>query len=256
MSTALPLILHESILADGVVTASSSATGTSPANLSDWRPYTWWRPTLLSADVWIDAGAARTVDYWAVYGHDLFSKGVNGVNLYGSNDSGYSPQTLVDSFVPSSDKPVLRTIASSGSWRYWRINLTSPTPSVLPSIAIAAIGNKLQLPRFLARGFDPIGRNTLSTVNRSKAGHPLGRAVEFEEWRSEIAISRVDWDWLRDTWIPAWESHLRGTPFLFAWDVTDHADEVRLVQATGGYSTPHVSGSLAELRFEVAGAAA
>ncbi|MBI1397075.1 MAG: hypothetical protein GC151_13950 [Betaproteobacteria bacterium] len=252
MSTALPLILYESIFTDGTVTASTTATGFSPLNLADWRPYTWWKPTAMNADVYIDAGAARTIDYWALFGHDLYSKGVTNVYLYGSSSAVYSPQTLVDSFVPSSDGPVVRTIASSGSWRYWRITVAGSTA---PSLAIAAVGNKLQMPRFLPRGFDPILRNPVSTVNRSQAGNPLGRAIQFEEWRSELAFTRVDWSWLRATWQPAWRNHLRGSPFLFAWDVTDHADEVYLVQATGGYSAPHVGGSLAELRFEVSGAA-
>lgn len=250
MAAQFPKLLFDNRFGDATPTADSTASGYAAANVKDWRPYTWYKATAMPTNLYVDSGSAKTADAWAIVGHDLFSKGVTGVNLFGSNSAVYSPQTLIDSFVPSSDGPVFRSFATA-TWRYWRINITGAS---LPSLAIVAVGNALAMPRPLSRGFDPVGRTVQGTSNRSEKGHPLGRSVEFEDWSATLDFALLTPAWLRATWVPAWTAHLRSKPFVFCWDPGDHADEARLVTAGEAFRA-QTQGAYCSLSFEVSGIA-
>jgi hypothetical protein len=196
--------------------------------------------------VYFHAGAA---DYALIHGHNLGSLG-DTVEIRGSRDN-FSTDVLVASSTPSfNDKPILLQFVNV-FYPYWEIKLIGPA---LPSLAIAPIGQALQFPRRLARGFDPLGRKPESQTNISIKGHPLGTVIDFEEWSEKISFKNIDWSWVRDNWIPAWEAHLRGNPFMFAWDPVDHANEIYLVSRRGGYSAPH-DVAKCDLSFEIAGRA-
>lgn len=249
MSTGLPQILHDNRLADATPAASTTAAGYSVLNVRDWRPYTWWKPTALPATITVDCGSAKAADYAAVYGHDLGTQGAT-LEIRGSTDNFATSNVLVASATPTDDDPIVLTWASA-SYRYWRARVTGST---MPSLAIVAIGAALPLPRRLLQGFDPVGRRVQGETNRSERGHPLGRNVQFESWSQQIAV-RVTWSWLRSTWLPAWKAHLRDTPFLFAWDPTDHADETRLVVAGDTFEAATEAGEAARLTLELSGVA-
>lgn len=250
MPAQFPKLLFDNRFSDAVPTADTVAAGYSPANVRDWRAYTWYKATAMPTNLYVDSGSAKSASAWAIVGHDLFSRGVTSVNLYGSASPAYSPQTLVDSFTPASDAPVFRQFSST-SWRYWRVTINGPS---IPSLAIVAVGAPLAMPRPLARGFDPVGRALQGVVNRSEKGHPLGRAVEFEEWSAQLDFSLLTPAWVRATWLPAWRNHLRGRPFLFAWDPGDYADEVRLVTAGDSFRSA-TQGAYCSLSFSVSGLA-
>lgn len=249
MSVGLPLILHDNRFEDAVPVASTTAAGFSVLHVRDWRPYTWWKPAALPATVKVDCGSVKTADYAAIYGHDLGTRGAT-LEIRGSTDNFVSSSDVVASIVPANDGPIVLTFAPA-SYRYWAIRITGSTA---PAIAIVAIGRALQLPRRLPIGFDPLGRKVRGDTNRSEAGHPLGRNVQFEEWTGSIS-ARVTWSWLRDHWQPAWAAHLRDMPFLFAWDPSDHPTETRLVVAADDYRAPTEAGEFARLTLDVSGVA-
>lgn len=244
----LPLILYDNRFNDATPVASSTAAGFNVLNLRDWRAYTWWKPSAMPATVTVDCGSAKNGDYCVVYGHDLGTKGAT-LEIRGSTDNFGASDVLVATKTPADDKPFLLTWASV-SYRYWRKKITGATA---PSMAIAAVGAALQLPRRLTRGFDPLGRTVRGQANRSEQGHPLGKVLEFEEWAESIKLRNMTWSWLRTTWKAAWDAHLRANPHVFAWDPTDHADELYLVSIEGQYSTPHQVGEYADLEYKVVG---
>lgn len=249
MATALGKILYDSRLADATPVASTTAAGFSVLNLRDWRPYTWWKPTALPATVTVDCGSAKAADYALLYGHDLFTQSAT-VEIRGSTDNFSASNVLVASLTPSSNQPQLIQF-SSVSYRYWRLRFTGST---MPSIAIAALGAALSLPKFLRLGFDPLAREVMGEgSNRSADGHPLGRVVTHEMWRQQIEVRNATWSWVRASFLPAWRAHLRGTPFVFAWDPGDYPDELRLVQAATQVSAAPKSGGLLDLSFGVEG---
>jgi hypothetical protein len=55
--------------------------------------------------------------------------------------------------------------------------------------------------------------------------------------------------------LPAWEAHLRSSPFGFAWDLENFPAELRLVVADDQFDAPHMAGSLADLSVTLSGIA-
>lgn len=142
---------------------------------------------------------------------------------------------------------------TSISYQYWRLRVLQTAGASIPSLAIASIGTALQIPRRLKEGFDPIGREPQAQSNRSEAGHPLGRVIDFEMWSETLSWKNLNWNFVRNSFVPAWQAHLRGNPFAFAWDPTDHADEVYLLEMKKGFKTPHRVGEYCDLSFDVQG---
>ncbi len=244
----LPKILYENRLSDAVPVASTTAAGFDVLNLRDFRPYTWWKPTAMPATVTVDCGSAKAADYAVVHGHDLFTQGAT-IEVRASTDNFVGSNVLVATKTPTSDDPFLLQFASV-AYRYWRFNLTGASA---PALAIAAVGSALELPKRLKIGFDPLGRVVQGQENRSVEGHPLGAVIYHEEWSEQIALRNVTWTWLRATFLPAWRAHLKHNPFVFAWDPTDHADEIKLVRTKGQFRAPTNAGTFADLTFDVSG---
>ena len=250
--TGLPLILYENRFMDATPVASSTAAGDYDVlNLRDFRPYTWHKFDTLPGTITVDCGSARAADYLIVWGHDLGTQGAT-VELRGSTDNFATSDVLVASSTPADDKPFVLLFASV-SYRYWRIRVTGTT---VPVLAIVAAGQKLEMPMRLPREYDQLGRVPQGNLVRSTKGHPLARTVDYEDFRRELFFRRVTWSWLRATWQPAWEAHLRDTPHVWAWDPTNHADELNLVSIEGGYQAPGNGGSYCSLSYSVAGVAA
>lgn len=249
MAVQFPKLLYDNRFADAAIVGTTPATGFALANVADWRAYTWYKPASLPAEFHVDCGSAKATDYGAVYGHNLGSKGCT-VYFFGSNNAGFSPNTLLGSLAPTDDDPFVITWASQ-SFRYYQCQIQGGTA---PSLAVVSMGAAFAMPRPLSRGFDPLGRTVQGVVNRSEKGHPLGRAVEFEEWAAQLDFSLLSPTWIRNTWLPAWRNHLRGRPFLFAWDPGDHADEVRLVTAGDSFRSA-TSGAYCSLSFSISGLA-
>ena len=244
-----PRILYESRLADATPAASSTAAGDfAAANLADWISWTFWKPAAMPATVTVDSGSVKSVDYWAVWGHDLNTRAAT-VELRSSSDNFAAVDDLVDSVAPADDKPFARYVTTPAR-RYWRMRFTG---AGAPTLAIAALGVRLDLPEGLASGFDPIGRMPVGRLNRSVTGQPLSRAIDYEIWKQRLDFDLVTWTFIRDSWLPAWDAHLEGDPFLFVWDPAGHPTELRYVNQTGGFASPHRAGSRSGLKVDLEG---
>lgn len=244
-----PLVIYESRLEDATPVASTTAAGDFDVkNLRDFRAYTFWKPTAIPATVTVDSGSSKSFDYLLIWGHDLNTQG-NTVELRKSNDNFAGDDNLVVTNTPSNDDPFILQFTSD-SERYTRLKITGGTA---PTIAIAAWGDRLTMPGNIQPGFDPVGRTIRGQQNRSIKGHPLGKVIEYEEFKQNVRIPLVTWSFLRATWLPAWKAHLRSSPFVFAWDPENHADELFLCNSAGGFSSDHRPGSLADLDIELVG---
>jgi hypothetical protein len=243
-----PTILHDSRLADGVLTASGTAAGYDVSFLTDFRPYTWWKPDALPATADMIGAAAGSADYALIYGHDLGTQGAT-VEIRGSDDGFAADDNLIASVSPGNDDPILLQF-NTATYDDWRLRITGPS---VPAIAIAAIGMKLTFTRRLQKGFDPIGRKVSGQTTRSVKGQPLGAVYDYEEWSESVHFRNLTMTWVRGTWKSAFDSHLKNLPFVFAWDPDDHADEIYLVQPLTSYKTPHQGGEFADLQFQLSG---
>ena len=245
-----PRFYFNSRLDDGALVASTSAAGYAADNLLDWRPYTWWQPTALPATLTVDCGSAKAADYALVYAHTLGTDGCT-LEVRGSTDNFSASNVLVDTVTPTSDAPILRHFAAV-SYRYWRLRITGA--ATMPSLAIAAIGSRFELPGYLGLGFDPTARDVVAQSNVNANGQPLGKVIEYTRQSRTLQIRRVTWVWLRDTCLPAWRTHLRSSPFVFAWNAVHDPSNVVLVVAGDRLDTPHIPGGYADVSFEISGA--
>jgi len=99
-----------------------------------------------------------------------------------------------------------------------------------------------------------LARTVHGQTNISEQGLPLGKSILFEQWSQSISVP-VSNTWLRNTFLPAWKSHLRGNPFLFAFDPTTYPDEIYLVEADGSITTAPISGEYSTLNMTIRGVA-
>lgn len=243
---AKPKFLYDNRFADATPVASSTAAGDfAVANLTDWRPYTWWKPASIPATVTVDSGGAKARDYMLVYGE------AGTYEARGSTDNFAASNVLLGTLVLAEAGLGLITFASA-SHRYTRLTIPS---GGAPAVAICAIGAALVSPVYLEDQFNPIDRRVVGQSNKNENGHPLGRVVYFEEWSANIVLRNVSWTWARDSFLPAWKSHLRGKPFGFVWDSDLYPEDVRLVQAGDRFRGPHRAGSFADVEIEVDGVA-
>lgn len=248
-AASVPAFLYDNRLIDATPVASSTEDDFDVENLADLRPYSFWMPTALPATITVDCGEALPADFAAIYRHDLSSRNC-AIEIRASTDNFSSSDVLITSRIPDSDEPLLVPF-DSVSYRYWRITIEG---SEMPTLAIALIGEALRLPRRQVLGFDPVARSARTMTNQSAGGYPLGKVTAFEEWRQKVALDVVQWDWLRDTWLPAWREHLRDEPFLYAWDSTDHPTELYLVTSSGEFAAPTLGGDKCSFEVEISGA--
>lgn len=244
-----PLVLYETRLLDAVPVASTTAAGFDVLNLRDARPYTFWKPTAIPATVTVDCATSKTADYCAIYGHDLFTTGCT-VEVRKSTDNFAANDVLVDTHTPTDNKPIMRMFTSTSS-RYWRLRFITGTA---PTIAIAMFGNRLEIPVGVREGFDPIGRMVKSQYNRSNAGYPLGKVVQYREWKEKLSFELLSWTFARDTWKVAAEAWLESEPWLFSWNPDTYPKETWLVSIDGQWDTPHRGGTYCDLNIPVTGA--
>lgn len=246
-----PLVLYESRLNDATPVASSTAAGFDVLNLRDLRDFTFWKPSALPATVTVDCGSSKAADYLAVYNHNLGSKGCT-IEVRRSTDNFAANDVLVDTHAPADDKPFVRLFSSVSS-RYWRIRILNGSA---PTLAIALLGARLEIPSTsgIREGFDPIGRELVTQINRSNMGRALGNVVSWRRWRASLFFELVSWSWVRDSWQPAAEAWLESEPWLFAWNPDSYPKELRHVTMdASGWDAPHRAGSLTDLQVAVTG---
>lgn len=242
-----PRIYYDNRFDDGAIIATAADAGTAGENIADWRAYTFYRPASLPATITVDCGAAKSADYVLIAAHDLFSKGCT-VEVRASTDGFVSSNVLVQSIAPTSDAPLLRHF-SSVSYRHWRLLISGGAS--MPSIGIAAIGMRFELPGYLGADFDPTGRRVVAQSNANLDGQPLGKVIEYTQQRRSVRMRFVDPAWIRSTFLPAWREHLRSMPFGFAWHVGIDSANVVIATAGDDLRTPHFPGGYADIEFDL-----
>jgi len=135
------------------------------------------------------------------------------------------------------------------------IPTTSAAVTNAPTLSTAALGASLPLEIGVPFGFDPLQRTVFGSTNISEQGLPLGKSVLFEQWSQSINLGFVTNTWLRNAFLPAWKAHLRGNPFLFAFDNTTYPTEIYLVESDGNLNTPTVAPDYSGLSFSIKGVA-
>lgn len=222
-----PVILYDNRLNDGTPTATDTASGYDVLNLRDYRTYTYWKAANATGIkyVTVDCGTPKSADALGIVGHNLNTVGAT-ISVESSPDNSVWTERLAG-FTPSNDKALLK-LFTSASARYWRLKITGM--SAAPFMAILVIGSRFTFERYLKSPFDPDAEKVEAKAVRSKGGHVLGVAIAFYERNIQAEWSRLTPSWIKNTFIPAWTGHLsKCLPFFWAWEPTDHSDEVYYV---------------------------
>lgn len=157
----------------------------------------------------VQLSGASTIDTWAIFGHNL---GTNNSQLtlkrYASG-----AWTTVDSFNPTDDKPVFRSVGASDT-RY-RIEIANPSAD--DQIYHVAIGQALQL-KPLNTGFKPpMFEQFMATNSVNRHGVLLGRSVAKSARPLNIRQNAITTAELYSNY-KGWLDHAVKKPFLFCWN--------------------------------------
>lgn len=251
-----PKLLFDNRFSDAAPVASDTAAGNyAAANVNDARSYTWWKGLAMPCYLRVHNAALKPVDYALILGHDMFTQGAT-LEVRGSTDNFVTSNVLIATVTPTSNDPFLVEFAAA-TYLDLEFNFTGPTN---PSIAMALLGSAFVMPKFISSGFDPIGRSVIGQANANEEGNPLGKIINFEARQQSLQFANVTYAWLRATWLPAWNSYLRASPFILAWDSVNYPAELAYLtmddgSGNAGFSSPHKPGGLVDLSFNVYGAA-
>lgn len=137
--------------------------------------------------------------------------------------------------------------------RYWLLRLNRKSGSALCAMSVCMIGKALTMPTGLPQGYDPVGRKVVGQRNRNERGQPLGTAVDYKWRRQTLRFQAVLWAWVRGVFARLWDNGLASEPVGFIWDYEAHVEDVQHVTLGEEFRTPHKSGQLCDLEFDVEG---
>lgn len=248
-----PYILYDNRLADGTPTATTTASGYDVKNLTDWRPYTYWKAGSNAIQyITIDCGAAKSADSLAIYGHDLLTRGAQVSVECSSDNFALDITQALAPFAPSNNKAIFKTFTSQ-SKRYWRLKITNLTAACY--IAILDIGPRLEMERPPLSDFDPIGEKPVSESEINVEGQLLGVVNRIIEKRIDASFVVGD-SWFNQTFLSAWDNHLSLLkPFFWANDIATYPDQVFLVRIAPDFSlqVPYMAPGYRRLSLEFVG---
>ncbi len=239
-----PLILHHNVMEGATV--SSTAAGYDAANLEDWRQYTFWKPSSLTATITKDCGAPTSVDYMLLTGGEF--AGLT-ITLRGSTDNFSGSNVVLGTAAVETGKGVFLHLTTPASYRYYRIQIAGATA---PSVSIAAVGLAMEMPYGLGEGYDALGREEEGARNANENGYPLGVVATFERIKRNITFNLVGWSFLRSDWLAAWEE-IKKRPFGFVWNVNDFPNEVDILMTDGAFDAPQIVGDMATVSIRCSG---
>lgn len=214
----LPRIAWSSVLTAGTFTATPATVDTDGAaeQVTDWRPWTFWRPTGVGArSLEVNLGGTKTVNAWAIYGHD--AAGTIGMDTWNADTLAW---VIHSETVAAGDCAVVYLIGDPVATTKLRFRF--PT---LTHLAVLWAGTDVEIPEGFMPGWtDPLFALRADVEPEiSRDGVWLGAAVK--QWTAKLGIDvkNLEAAWVRDYWLP----FLRTCcvqPFFLHWNTEDHPD--------------------------------
>jgi hypothetical protein len=229
---AKPLILYDNRYLDGTPTATDTDTGFDVLNIRDLRTYTFWQAAAAGTKyLTVDCGEAQSADALAIVGHTLGTAEAS-IWVQYSPDNWVHAYEAMSEYQPPNDKAFLQPFTSVSA-RYWRVKIT--TASVKAKLAVCLLGERLTFEQYCSGAFDPDAQAPVAAANVSDTGNLLGVDISYHQRTVSAQFQRTTASWATGTFLPAWEAHLSLLkPFMWAWDIENHATEVYFVRIAPG----------------------
>jgi len=228
-SNAKPKILYGSILEAATLAATDTAAGYDVNNIIDFRPYTLHKFNASGTKyITADYESAVTVDALGIVGHNLGTAEATVSVEYSSDNFSADVNEALAGFQPANDRALLKEFTPAEA-QYWRIKIV--TAATAAQIGVALLGEVLTFERWLSSGFDPDALKIVASSETSKTGNMLGATLSYVTRNIAMSFQNITPGWISDTFKAAWDAHLELLkPFLLAWEITNHADEVYFVR--------------------------
>lgn len=232
---------YENFVTETNVVASGALAGFEESALGNSFTFEIWKPPTLPADVDIDLGEARTIDYLGL--------AVNGLSNCEIRLS-YSADGLTYTEARSAILPENRStmlLFEPVTARYWRLSVIGWAETATLSadfttqtyllgdytdaggayLGVLYLGQALQMQRAMYQGHTATNQAARNEIRptRSEGGQWLGRSVVRRGYNGDYSWSNLTALWYRDNFQPFVEAAVTG-PFFVAWRPETFADEV------------------------------
>ncbi len=214
------IIGYKSMLdaSDVVITATSETTNFAAVNVATRLTYSGWRPSAGGTQYLTFTGSVgHKVNYLAVAGHNLFSKGATCDLEYFDGTNWIS---MLSGYAPVSDSPFMLIFTAKEALAY-RIRV-DVSGTAYPTIAAVLLGERLELQRGIYVGHRPapFSREVSYLTETSEGGQFLGRAVLRRATTTDIAFRNITPTWSRAYLVP-FIIAAETQPFAFMWNTDD-----------------------------------
>lgn len=229
------------------VAAGSELSGFPVTNLANPATNSKWKSDSTSVQYITITLGGLDVDYIGIAGHNLGSAG-SSVVIEGQESSGGAWGTVVASFSPADDLPIMKIFTSG---EFYAIRLKITPASTKPQIAVLYAGEVTQLERNTYIGKSPItyARNVSAVNGFSESGAYLGRIIRGTTYSATISMQNVTPAWYRGVF-DLFAQEAETTPFFYSWRYTDYPLEIGYAVISGSVPIPKNSGPGARMSVE------
>lgn len=207
-----PLILWDNAIARGTISATSSATGTTPLSLLSGVTTDPWGPSAMPVTVTMALASGEPVSAIGFAGHNMAAKGVTVILERLVSAAWVAVMTVV----PASDDPFVMSFPTIETTQ-WRVRFTG---SETFSLAVMTLGNALVVPGRVVPPHVPLHRSSeVMLVGESESGTGEFLQADFERTggRASINFSVQLHEFAAGDDFDGFRQHFnRGRPFFFA----------------------------------------
>ena len=227
---------------DGTVTASSEQAGFEADSVQNTMTYERWAPVSLPADIVIDMGVTRSINYIGLASHSMGTQGVTIVASY--SEDGVTYTSLDVNASPQSDMSMMLLFTETAA-RYVKLAFTGD----VFSLGVIYVGKTLDMYRALYSSHTPdsMGRTTTLKPNTSVGGAFLGRSKLRQGYSNKYEWDKTPVDWYKDNVEPFSVAAL-DDPFFIAWNADEHPEDCLYCWCNDDIS-PELSGVLNFVSF-------
>lgn len=217
------------------IVASTSATGFPVENIATWRVFEQWLATALPATVTVTWSAARPINCFCLFGHQI---GVRGAQIQAEYYDG-AWNNFESAILPASTE-VIYIYGDTVSASQARITITGTTP---PEIGNLFIGYDFQPNAGIQPGFQPpAGAQDPSTREAiSRNGLWRGATIEDYSAQTSLTISPIEEADAISNWRPFRKQCQKIQPFYMHWNVSIDAQGAAFMSAADFNGMPYMT---------------